>query len=92
MAFIPSLTGGPLQSDPNLAFVSDEISHLIQLVRQFPSGAYSSVSSTSYRTLFPAKVKKCMRAETQIGKIEVMKAVRGEEWNADANPAGVGVK
>ena len=39
-----------------------------------------------------AKVKKSMRTETQIGKIEVMKAVRGEEWNVDANPAGVGVR
>ena len=39
-----------------------------------------------------AKVKKSMRAETQIGKIEVMKAVRGEEWNMNSNPVVVRVK
>ena len=141
---IPSLTSDSFQSDPNLAFTSDEISHLVRqnkrkLVRQSLSSAYSSIPSTSYHTIFPlynpasldalvfweiplqkrsghvlvsgltlgaehgdlgsiieeaesAKVKRSMYAETQMEKMEIMKAVRGGEWNVNSNPVVVSVK
>ena len=58
MVFIPSLTGGSLQSDPSLAFNSDQILYLIRqnkhkLIRQSLSSAYSNISSTSYHRVFP---------------------------------------
>jgi len=39
-----------------------------------------------------AKVKRSMYAETQREKVEVMRAVRGGEWNVNSNPVVVSVK
>ena len=39
-----------------------------------------------------AKVKRSTYTETQMEKMEVMKAVRGGEWSVNANPAAVTVK
>ena len=39
-----------------------------------------------------AKVKRSMYAETQREKVEVMRAVRGGEWNVNSNPVVVNVK
>jgi len=39
-----------------------------------------------------AKVKRSMYAETQKEKMEIMKAVKGGEWNVNSNPVVVSVK
>ena len=39
-----------------------------------------------------AKVKRSMYAETQREKVEVMRAVRGGEWNVNSNPVVVSVE
>ena len=39
-----------------------------------------------------AKVKRSMYAETQMERVEIMKAVRGGEWNVNPNPVVVRVK
>jgi hypothetical protein len=39
-----------------------------------------------------AKVKRSMYAETQMEKMEIMRTVRGGEWNVNSNPVVVSVK
>ena len=39
-----------------------------------------------------AKVERTTYAETQMEKMEIMKAVRGGEWNVNSNPGAVSVK
>ena len=39
-----------------------------------------------------AKVKRSMYAETQREKVEVMRAVKGGEWNVNSNPVVVNIK
>jgi len=141
---IPSLTEGLPQSNPAIAFYSEDISDLVRqnkrrLVRRSLSRTYPAIPSSSYHTVFPlynpasldvlvfweiptqgrrghvlvsgltlgaehgdlggiieeaesAKVKRSMYAETQREKVEVMRAVRGGEWNVNSNPVVVNVE